>query len=285
MVEHTSCTVATEACCSSHTFSIAHLYKTEKTLNMHIHDCHELYFSISGGKQFLIDNSFYHINDGDLFLINQFESHCLSQVGEEHERIVLSIDPAYLKSLSTEATDLSYCFQHRKQNAPHQVHLTTEEQKRFVYLTHKLVTTSGFGSDLLDQSIFLELMVFINQKFYVHAHNKEENISLSYHAQMDDLLSYINQNIHLPLTIEDLSSHFYLSSSYLCRIFKAASGTTINKYITAKRISLAKTFLQQGLSVHETCEACGFNDYSNFLKSFTKAVGISPKKYAQFNQC
>ena len=26
-----------------------------------------------------------------------------------------------------------------------------------------------------------------------------------------------------------------------------------------------------------------FNDYSNYLKAFTKAVGISPKKYAQFN--
>ena len=30
-------------------------------------------------------------------------------------------------------------------------------------------------------------------------------------------------------------------------------------------------------------EACGFNDYSNYLRAFTKAVGISPKKYAQFH--
>ncbi len=27
----------------------------------------------------------------------------------------------------------------------------------------------------------------------------------------------------------------------------------------------------------ETCERCGFNDYSNFLKAFTKATGVSPK--------
>ena len=38
-----------------------------------------------------------------------------------------------------------------------------------------------------------------------------------------------------------------------------------------------------GYSVTEACEMCGFNDYSNYLKAFTKAVGISPKKYAQFN--
>ncbi len=83
------------------------------------------------------------------------------------------------------------------------------------------------------------------------------------------------------LTIEDLSEHFYLSSSYLCRIFKSATGTTINKYITAKRITIAKALLTDGYTVNEACERCGFRDYSNFLKAFTRAVGISPKKYSQ----
>ena len=80
------------------------------------------------------------------------------------------------------------------------------------------------------------------------------------------------------------AAHFYLSSSYLCRIFKDETGTTINRYITAKRISRAKALLAEGYSVTETCGMCGFQDYSNFLKAFTKAVGISPKKYAMYEQ-
>ena len=59
---------------------------------------------------------------------------------------------------------------------------------------------------------------------------------------------------------------------------------TINKYITAKRIAHAKDHLIQGYSVSEACEKCGFNDYSNFLKAFTKAVGITPGKYAQIHK-
>lgn len=125
-------------------------------------------------------------------------------------------------------------------------------------------------------------MVFLNRIFY----NKSTADNLltdtaAYHTQVDDILTFINQNIDSQLSIDDLSAHFYLSSSYLCRIFKAATGTTINKYITAKRITVAKSLLTTGYSVTETCELCGFNDYSNFLKAFTKAVGISPKKYAQ----
>ena len=82
--------------------------------------------------------------------------------------------------------------------------------------------------------------------------------------------------------IGDLAKHFYISESYICRIFKSATGTTINKYMTARRISIAKSLLAEGVGVSEVCERCGFSDYSNFLKAFTKSVGISPKKYSQY---
>jgi len=43
---------------------------------------------------------------------------------------------------------------------------------------------------------------------------------------------------------------------------------------------MAKALLASGTSVGQVCEECGFRDYSNFLKAFTKTVGLSPKKYA-----
>ena len=86
MKEVNSCKTAIENCERTKTFSVAHLYKEEKTMDMHIHDCYEVYYSISGGKQFLIDNCFYPISPGDLFIINQYESHKRSEerrVGKE----------------------------------------------------------------------------------------------------------------------------------------------------------------------------------------------------------
>lgn len=281
-----SCKEAMRQCMDTHTFAFAHLYNDEKAMDMHIHDCYEIYYSISGGKQFLIDNYFYDISNGDIFLINQFESHYLTQIDQQkHERIILSIDPEYLKQISTETTNLNHCFQFRGTDMPHQLHLSQEEQTRFIYFIHKLRSNSGFGEDILDYATFLELMVFLNHAFdkRCRASAEEESKAPGYHAQVDEILSYINTHISENLTLEELSAHFFLSSSYLCRIFKATTGTTINKYITAKRITISKSLLSQGYSVNEACEACGFNDYSNYLKAFTKAVGISPKKYAQFN--
>ena len=321
-----SCKESMRRCMEQHSFAYAHLYNDEKAMDMHIHDCYEIYYSISGGKQFLIDNCFYDIMDGDIFLINQFESHYLTQIDKQkHERIIMSIDPEFLSHLSTETTDLNRCFHFRDTEMPHRMHLTPEEQNRFMYFIHKLPDNSGLGEDILDHAVFLELMVFLNRAFEARCRQNASTAagntdnadrvsagagnssagddssgrsavscgsshgvsplpqSGSYHTQVDEILSYINTHIQEDLSLDRLSSHFYLSTSYICRIFKAATGTTINKYITAKRITLSKSLLSQGYSVNEACETCGFNDYSNYLKAFTRAVGVSPKKYAQFN--
>ena len=159
-----TCKEAIEHCMSTHTFAFAHLYGDEKIMDMHIHNCCEVYYSISGGKQFLIDHCLYDIRPGDLFLINQFESHHLTQIDQQtHERIILSIDPEYLSKLSTGVTNLGHCFSFRDTRMPHQIHLSPKEQNRFMYFIHELHDDGGMGEDLLDQAIFLELMVFLNR--------------------------------------------------------------------------------------------------------------------------
>ncbi len=282
MKELNSCKAAMAQSIENKYFSVAHLYKDEKAMEMHIHDCYEVYFSISGGKQFLIDNQVYDIEPGDLFLINQYDSHYLTQIDKElHERIVIMIDPEYMKSISSPETNLDACFQERSEGFSHKISLSQEQQSRFLYFINKIVTSNGYGHDLIERSTFTEMFVMINKI----VHDREKQIDAekpsTYNDQVDAILSYLNNNIQYPISISDLSRQFYISESYICRIFKSATGTTINKYMTARRISIAKSLLAEGIGVSEVCERCGFSDYSNFLKAFTKSVGISPKKYSQ----
>lgn len=290
MLIHDSCKSAIQACLETKTFAVARLYNDEKPMGIHIHDCNEIYFSISGGEQFLIDNRVYEFGQGDIFFINQFESHYLSKIDEtNHERIVLSIHPDYLKRFSTAQTDLNRCFTYRENGFGHKLTLSEEEKSRFLYGIHKLSEHKDFGQDVLDQAAFLELMTYLNGIFLSRCTQTPKKLpdgakatSERRHTQIDSILSYINQHLAEDITIAVLASHFYLSRSYLCKIFKDGTGTTINRYITAKRIARAKALLAKGHSVTETSVLCGFGDYSNFLKAFTKIVGISPKKYASY---
>lgn len=155
-----SCKEAIDSCLATRSFAVAHLYNDEKPMKIHIHDCYEIYFSISGGKQFLIDNRFYDFKPGDIFFINQYESHYLSQIDNvTHERIILSIHPDYLKQLSTVFTDLDYCFSCRSTGFGHQLSLSSEEQKRFLYYIHRFSESAPFGQDLLDQAYLRRLEV------------------------------------------------------------------------------------------------------------------------------
>jgi AraC-like DNA-binding protein len=280
----TSCQDAINACFTENRFAIAHLSNSEKTLDMHIHDCFEVYISLSGSKHFFIDDRSYDVKKGDIFVINQYESHYLVHDNiEVNDRIVISIDPHFLQSLSSISTDLCQCF-----NKTHVVnhHRMTTDQYQLNYinsLIYKMTMTEGFGSDLIENAAFVELMILINKLFLEY--NNESNVYLKYpnNELVGNILEYINKNISETVTIEAMAKELFISSSYICRVFKSETGTTINKYITARKISLAKSMLANGCSVKEACEKSGFNDYANFIKVFSKVVGISPKKYGKFN--
>lgn len=283
MREFNSCSDSIKSCIENKYFSISHLYKEEKSMAMHIHNCYEIYFSISGGKQFLIDNKFYDINPGDLFVINQFESHYISKLDKVvHERIIISIDTDFIKSCCTYKTNLDFCFSNRNSNFSHKISLNKDEQSRFIFFTNKILASEGYGSDIIERASFLELMTLINKLYKQNDTIISDSFIYKYNTQVDSIIQFINNNIANEISIDDLSNTFYLSNSYICRIFKAATGTTINKYIISRRISIAKVLLANGENVNTVCEKCGFNDYSNFLKTFKRIVGISPKKYSSF---
>ena len=285
MKELTNCKTSINNAINNKYFAIAHLYGEEKVMDMHIHDCYEIYYSIFGGKQFLIDNKVYSIHPGDAFVINQYESHYISQVNKEaHERIIISIHPDFIKEISTPNTDLSDCFMKREEGFRHKISLDKEEQQRFLYYVNKITSAKNYGSDLMERATFIELMILLNSAYLANQEDiTKVRTTVKYNKQVDDIINYINQNIHEDIPLERISSKFYISTSYICRIFKSATGMTINKYITARRISIAKSLLAQGLTVNEVCEKCGYNNYSNFVKAFTKTVGISPKKYANLS--
>lgn len=274
------------------TFSVAHLYKLNKNMNIDTLGCYKLFYFVSGNKKFNIGSKIYDCNEGDLFFIPVNDYHYFSnfQDSDSHERIVCFIYPEYLKGCSSETTDLCDCFSHVELNGNHKISLLPEEQKQFLYHLTKLSETATYGQDLLDKSNFTKFFIFLNQIYQKHSGVETETIAspnkVTKHStkQIDFLKSYIHQHITEDLSTETLSSLLFLSPTYLCRLFKETTGTTLHKYITAERITLAKGLLAEGMSVTDTCNACGFNDYSNFLKAFTKTVGISPKKYAQLSK-
>ncbi len=272
---------AIEHCMKYSEVAIAHLTTNVSESDMHIHDCFELHYFVSGGKNILIDQHFYAVEKGDIFFINPFEGHSITlQANGLSEQIIFYIHPDYLASLSTPCTNLAAPFCEKKAFHTHKLSLNTEQQNHFLQGFQKMAASHEHAKDIYQKSAFLELMAMLYSIFY-ESKSKEAITPKKDHHQIYDILSYINAHIKETISIDSLAEHFYLSESYICRLFKSITGTTINKYITIRRIADAKKLLADDYSVAAACEQCGFSDYSNFFKAFTKAVGCSPKKYTQ----
>jgi AraC-like DNA-binding protein len=276
---HRDSDLAEPDCFENNRFAIAFLDGSMKTRPMHIHNNLEIYFGISGARCFVIDDLIYPVLEHDIFMINQFEAHRVEPLdGVEHKRYIFSIMPSFLKSISSSATDLTECF-YNKKAFPTRISLAKSHQKRMSELIDRLLNAQGFGADLIENAILMEVILLIMNI----SKSTTFEMPVSDNKHISDILHYIDRSIDEDLSLESLSAQFYLSKGYLCRLFKEHTGTTINEYICAKRISRAKQLLTAGHTVQETIFKVGFNDYANFIRRFKREVGVSPKKYAAQN--
>ena len=81
-------------------------------VELHHHDFYEVYFFLSGSVTYIIESRKYQMKPGDVLLISPLELHQpVIQPGKEpYERVVLWVNRNFLKELSSEATDLTACF-------------------------------------------------------------------------------------------------------------------------------------------------------------------------------
>lgn len=281
-----SCEDAIQNAINNRQYGIYYSMPQNITTDMHTHDTCEILFCRSGGESFLIGDKVYEVNDGDLFIINNYEAHKIKYSNSLPVfRFVMEISPEFLHHASTLDTDLSRCFYARTGDFSHKISLTPEQADYMQSLFCEIRGNDGYALDILNYSAVLRLLVFINNKFF------EQNQSghpagkdLLNNETIKKVIEYINlnyQNDDDSLSLDALSKYTYVSANQLSRIFKKNTGTTISKYILSKRISEAKKLLVRGFSVTDTASATGFRDYSNFIRVFKKNVGVSPGKYAE----
>lgn len=111
-------------------------------------------------------------------------------------------------------------------------------------------------------------------------HNESNTVSLSCDiTYICDLIKYITIHYDEELSLEYLSQKYFISRAKLVKDFKRSTGMTVKGFVTKIRMNNALIMLKSGMSVLETSEKCGYNSESNFITSFTKTYGLSPKKF------
>ncbi|MFR2690458.1 MAG: helix-turn-helix domain-containing protein [Enterocloster bolteae] len=140
-----------------------------------------------------------------------------------------------------------------------------------------------YGYDLKVKFLLGEFLIFINN-LYRKYHNISSDTITSSYSLIYSVINHIHTHLSDELSLELLSSTFYINKFYLCNLFKNVTGTSPNQYIISCRIMKAKELLSQNLPVDSVCSLVGYKNLSHFSRIFKQHTGLSPKQYSKFKQ-
>jgi AraC-like DNA-binding protein len=266
------------------------LHFRDSTLSVigdHYHDYYEIYFINSGAKvDYYIEGTQYKLKPNDILIINSMDVHRLEVDGDSvYDRVVLWLAPQYLKGLGSAETDLSGCFENTGKNKNRNLLRLPAEMlsplKNSLIKIEKAYFGQNFGNDILIKSYLCEFLVLLNRANLDIADEILED-DIGTNKLIESALRHINKNLSEDLSLDRLSEHLFVSKYHLLREFKRNVGYTVHQYILIKRLLMAEELLSKSdMSITEICLQCGFGDYSNFMRLFTKHYGIPPSQFAK----
>ncbi len=247
--------------------------KPKKELfKLHTHDNCELYIFLYGKGKFLVEGNEYYLSNGDILLMRPAEAHYIdSDTNHPYERFSIHFGEKFFSAFDKNNL-LTEAFFDRPSGSFNRY--SRDDFKPEVY---KLLVKNMLA-DVPDRHLQVSsnLLPLLNEIYSVyksnyHTHIKGESLT-------QQIVRYINDRITENLTLDTICSKFYVSKPQLCRIFKSATGSTVQNYINAKRLVNAKRMLASGIPPTKAAQINGFNDYSVFYRAFCKEYGTTPKK-------
>lgn len=102
-------------------------------------------------------------------------------------------------------------------------------------------------------------------------------------ARIGELLSWVVNNLHLDLSVDELSCRAFMSRRSLTRHFRAATGTTPYAWILEQRIQVARKLLAEhsDLTVEDIAGRVGFGNAGALRQHFLRSVGCTLKRYRE----
>ncbi len=95
-----------------------------------------------------------------------------------------------------------------------------------------------------------------------------------------EIIGYIGENLSSDISNSTIAKRFHFNASYINRVFKKHTGTTLHEYILGMRIDAAAEKLRsESTAVSEIAKLTGFSGAVHFTKAFRKRMGMSPTEY------
>lgn len=250
----------------------------------HWHQCCEAVFVHEGQGSIVLNRQAYDIRRGMFFFFQPFQLHRIhAMVSPEtpYVRSIFYVDPVLieqqLRPFPKKHALFTALWQGSDRNHAYDLSLQAESIE-WIY--------SSFDRNNDDnvrdcEDITLLLLQLLNVVDSVYAKVKDVQEALRRNPRYSEtIMSWIEKHYQDDVSLENLAKETHLSTSYISRVFRQETGSSVTDYLTARRMRQACRLLETtDLAVEEIGIRIGIPNASYFIQLFKRVVGTTPLKY------
>ena len=257
----------------------------------HYHETAELFVLEEGERYYFVDRYVCHMKPMSAVLIPPGQIHKTSAVEKspKHKRFLLQYSGEEFDGIIRASFGFGYdelCLQYNGF-----VSFRRETWEEFLSAYRRLKNEFEKEEYFLPfvRQLAAEILALYVREL-LHVRGMEENaaehpVEAGIYGSVHKVTTYLNDHYREDLTLDDLAEKFYISRSYLTRIFKETTGITVVQYLTVVRIRQAVRLLRETDSpITEIADLCGFGNVTYFEKVFHRIRGMTPRQYRKNNR-
>ena len=247
----------------------------------HFHPFYEICVFLDREAGHIIDGIWYDMRCCDIVLLRPTLLHkTVYPEGEPNKRLIIQFALP-----STRSVTLDTCMEklYGLFDADCPIYRFEGNQKRAVLeKLNEISRLAQSHNELTELAIHQKFIEFLGTIWLYRENNTYANHTdlKGVTSKIYDITAYIHRHYSEPLSLEQISTAFFISSCYLSHQFKAVTGFSLTHYIQMTRVSNAKAMLMSSdASITDIAMQCGFTSFSQFNRVFNKFVGSSPSVF------
>ncbi len=249
----------------------------------HTHTHYEFYFFLAGDAFYTVGNKRFHLEPGDFLIIEPEKLHfpeiAFSKgTNRPYERVVIWVSPDYLKELEAVSQTMQSIMQSVAKNGSCHYRPGAEARQRIVSILEEMTheqEEQGTDYEFYMGTLFSQLLIQINRILHTRKTVQKNSPTRNLYSEV---VRYIHNNIEKPLSLDDLASEFYVSRSYISRVFREHLDISVHQYVLRLKLDRALDNIAGGASLSEAAMNYGFENYSTFYRLCRKEFNLSPRQ-------
>jgi AraC-like DNA-binding protein len=234
----------------------------------HCHKECEIYYMIDGEAEFQIEGQVFHLVSDSFLLIpsNYFHGWKYS-AGKIHHRINIHFLPELLNKDEQEFFLSLF-------SEP--LHFLGGSRFSLDFFVKAIIECDSMEVPLQKIASKGRMVGLLSQIYHLRSSNAVKPVILD--ERIRRIIAYLEDHLREDISRDDISKRFAITKNHLNFIFHNTIGTPVMKYITIKRLGLARQEILNGVQIGEAAYRAGFNDYTTFFRSYKSFYGSAPSK-------